>query len=132
MELFNIKTFNMVDNDLIQIHGKFPIFKSCSSFCIWNLQSIKWFFCPGCQRQYITKTKKCRITRLNERAKREDQPLHQHLTSCSDFNYLVQLFKKSETDVNGHLVDQKQHLTDAAINNTKLFIQLYVFNVWLK
>lgn len=86
-------------------------------------------FLPWLSTTVYYQTKKCRITRLNERAKREDQPLHQHLTSCSDFNYLVQLFKKSETNVNGHLVDQKQHLTDAPINNTKLFIQLCVFNV---
>ena len=31
--------------------------------------------------------------------------LYQHLTSCSDFSYIVQLFKMPETDVSCILVD---------------------------
>ena len=68
------------------------------------------------------------ITRLNEHAKRENQPLHQHLTSCSDFNYLVQLFKMPVINASRDLLDQEQHLIDTAINNITCSYN-YVFNV---
>ena len=54
---------------------------------------------------------------MNEHATRDDQPLHQHLTSCVEFNYLVQLFKMPEIDINIDKVEQDQHLADAVISN---------------
>ena len=53
------------------------------------------FTCPGCQKK-----------RLNEHATRDDQPIHQHLTSWMDFNCIVQLFKMPEIDDNCNVVDQ--------------------------
>ena len=43
------------------------------------------FTCPGCQKKYIGKTDRCLSIRLNEHATRDDQPIHQYLTSCIDF-----------------------------------------------
>ena len=75
------------------------------------------FTCPGCGKKYIGKTDRCLVTRLNEHATREDQPLHQHLTSCESFNYIVQLFKMPEVDRIIQKVEQDQHLRDAVMNN---------------
>ena len=75
------------------------------------------FTCPGCQKKYIGKIDRCLSIRLNEHASRDDTPIHQHLTSCMDFNYIVQLFKMPEIDDNCNVVDQNQHLDDAVMNN---------------
>ena len=77
--------------------------------------SIYEFTCPGCQKKCI-----CLSIRLNEHAKRDDQPIRQHLTSCVDFNYIVQLFKMPEIDDNCNVVDQNQHLADAVMNNVTI------------
>ena len=50
----------------------------------------------------------------------DDQPIHQHLSFCMDFNYIVQLFKVPENDNNCHLVDQNQNLAGAAMNNVTI------------
>ena len=78
------------------------------------------FTCPGCQKKYIGKTDRCLSIRLNEHATRDDQLIHQHLTSCMDFNYIVQLFKMPEIDDNCNVVDQNQHLADAVMNNVMI------------
>ena len=78
------------------------------------------FTCPGCQKKYIGKTDRCLSIRLNEHATRDDQPIHQHLTSCMDFNYIVQLFKMPEIDDNCNVVDQNQHLADAVMSNVAI------------
>ena len=78
---------------------------------------IHEFTCPGCQK---SKTDLCLRIGLNEHATRNDQPIHQHLTSCMDFNYIVQLFKIPEIDDNCNVVDPNQHLTDAVMNNVTI------------
>ena len=47
--------------------------------------------CPGCGEVYVGKTECCFGKRLEEHGLRPDQPLHQHLRSCGDFNYLFRL-----------------------------------------
>ena len=47
--------------------------------------------CPGCGEVYVGKTECCFGKRLEEHGLRPDQPLHQHLRSCGEFNYLVRL-----------------------------------------
>ena len=47
--------------------------------------------CPGCGEIYVGKTNCCFGKRMDEQGTRADQPLHQHLSKCSDFNYLVGL-----------------------------------------
>ena len=83
---------------------------------------IDEFTCPGCQKTYIGKTDRCLSIRLNEHTTRDDQPIHQRLTSCMDFNYIVQLFKMPEIDDNCNVVDQNQHPADAVMNNGRLLI----------
>ena len=86
-----------------------------------NHTLFKGYTWPGCLRQYNGKTNRFIIRYLNEHATREDQTLHQHLTSYRDFNYLVQLFTRSGIHSNGDLVDQEQHITNAVMNNTIIF-----------
>ena len=78
------------------------------------------FNCPGCQKKYIGKTDRCLSISLNEHATRDDQAIHQHLTSCVDFNYIVQLFEMPEIGDNCNVVDQNQHLVDAVMNNVTI------------
>ena len=75
------------------------------------------FTCPGCPKKYIGKTDRWLSIRLNEHATCDDQPIHQHLTSCMDFNYIVQLFRMPEIDDNCNAVDQNQHIADAVMND---------------
>ena len=78
------------------------------------------FSCSGCQKKYVGKTDRCLSIRLNEHATRNDQPIKQHLTSCMDFNYIVQLFKMPEIDDNCNVGNQNEHLADAAMNNVTI------------
>ena len=54
---------------------------------------IKCLLALAVNGKAIGKTDRCIITRSNEHAVREDQPLHQHSNSLSEFNYLVQLLE---------------------------------------
>ena len=77
------------------------------------------FTCPGCQKKHIGKTDRSLSIRLNEHATRDDQPTHQHLTSCMNFHNIVQLLEK-KIDDNCNVVDQNQHLADAVVNNVAI------------
>ena len=72
------------------------------------------------RKSILAKPNRCFSIGLNEHATHDDQPIHQHLTSCMDFNYIVQLFKKPEIDDNCNVVDQNQHLADAVMNNVAI------------
>ena len=41
--------------------------------------------CPGCGEDYVGKTGRCVITRLNEHSNRSGQPMIQHLQYCENF-----------------------------------------------
>ena len=41
--------------------------------------------CPGCDEDYVGKTDRYVITRLNEHINRSDQPMFQHLQHCEKF-----------------------------------------------
>ena len=47
--------------------------------------------CPGCGELYVGKTSCCFGKRMDEHGTRADQPLHQHLTKCAEFNYIFGL-----------------------------------------
>ena len=47
--------------------------------------------CPGCGEKYVGKTNCCFGKRMDEQGTRPDQPLHQHLSSCEEFNFLIGL-----------------------------------------
>ena len=64
--------------------------KKCAMFCSVKdkipthqksnvIYTIK---CPGCGEDYIGKTDRCVITRLNEHSNRSDQPMFQHRQHC--------------------------------------------------
>ena len=61
--------------------------KKCAMFCstkdkIPTHQKFNVVYtikCPGCGEDYVGKTDRCVITRLNEHRTRSDQPMFQHL-----------------------------------------------------
>ena len=44
--------------------------------------------CPGCGEIYVGKTSCCFGKRMDEHGTRADQPLHQHLSNCNEFNFV--------------------------------------------
>ena len=48
--------------------------------------------CPGCGESYVGKTECCLDKRLDEHARLETQPMHQHLRTCTDYQHIVGLF----------------------------------------
>ena len=44
---------------------------------------------PGCNEDYLGKTDRNLVTRLNEHASREDQPMHHHLSKFEHFHILL-------------------------------------------
>ena len=43
------------------------------------------------REKYVGKTNCCFGKRMDEQGTRPDQPLHQHLSSCEEFNFLIGL-----------------------------------------
>ena len=55
--------------------------------------------CPGCGESYVGKTECCLDKRLEEHARLTPQPMHQHLTSCADYQHIVSMFNMPDTCV---------------------------------
>ena len=65
--------------------------------------------CPGCGERYVGKTNCCFGKRMDEQGTRPDQPLHQHLSSCEGFNYLVHLHNLPNYISNGKTMSLLTH-----------------------
>ena len=76
--------------------------------------------CPGCNEDYVGKTDHNLVTRLNERASYEDQPMYQHLSKCEHFAYIIDLHKLPHIDTS---------TTEIITNNNflTLFFLTFVF-----
>ena len=67
--------------------------------------------CPGCGEVYVGKTSCCLGKRLDEHGTRQDQPMHIHLSNCSEFQYMVNLLhlpdidRESRTGINDHILN---------------------------
>ena len=75
--------------------------------------------CPGCGEIYVGKTNCCFGKRMDEQGTRADQPLHQHLSKCSDFNYLVGLHNLPRSKGRG-IASLDSHIFQAVKQNAKV------------
>ena len=83
------------------------------------------FSCPGCSKKYIGKTERNLTTRLDEHARgNSDSAIHQHLTSCSHYGELLDLYKLFYGDI-----DIFKHFINTILDNT---IILDSHTHWLK
>ena len=102
--LYNTNKFSMFcpTKDKIPVHQR--------SNVIYELT------CPGCGNKYIGKTDRCIITRLLEHGSRNDQPMHQHLSSCEPFHDYVSIFTIDAS----FPVDTKEHIKNAVLDNYRI------------
>ena len=54
--------------------------------------------CPGCGEDYVRKTDRYVITRLNEHSSRLDQPMFQDLQHCQEFLETMTLYQLPDID----------------------------------
>ena len=73
--------------------------------------------CPGSNEDYVGKTDRNLITRLNEHASHEDQPIYQDLSKCEHFAHTIDLLRLPDIDVSTIEINNKQHLFNAVISN---------------
>ena len=76
--------------------------------------------CPGCFKQYIGKTDRNFITRLNEHGSKVEQPMYQHLSNCSAFNDILNLLALPDLHNDVTIVNKEQHLYNAVIKNAEI------------
>ena len=53
---------------------------------------------PGCGEDYVGKTDRCVITKLNEHGNRSDQPMFQHFQHCEKFLETMTLYQLPDID----------------------------------
>ena len=83
------------------------------------------FSCPGCSKKYIGKTERNLTTRLDEHTRgNSDSAIHQHLTSWSHYDELLDLYKLFYGDI-----DIFKHFINTILDNT---IILDSHTHWLK
>ena len=73
--------------------------------------------CPGCNEDYVGKTDRNLITRLNEHASHENQPMYQHLSKCEHFAHIIDLHRLPDIDASTAEINNKRHFVDAIISN---------------
>ena len=65
--------------------------------------------CPGSNQDYVGKSDRNLIMRLNEHAFCEDRPMHQHLSKCEHFAHTIDLLRLPDIDVSTIEMNKKQH-----------------------
>ena len=76
--------------------------------------------CPGCFQEYVGKTDRNLITRIDEHGTKVDQPMYQHLSNCSGFNECIMLFALPDTATGTTIISKELHLHNVVINNVKI------------
>ena len=66
--------------------------------------------CPGCNENYVGKTDRNLVTRLNELASHEDQPMHQHLSNCEYLTHTIDLLRLPDIDASTTEISNKKTL----------------------
>ena len=77
----------------------------------------------GCGEDYVGKTDRCVITRLNEHSNRSDQPKFQHLQHCEKILETMTLYQLSDIDPDVSTVNLQTRITSAVSNNWKTLIR---------
>ena len=70
-----------------------------------------------CKEDYVGKTDRNLVTRLNEHAFHEDQPMYQHLSKCEHFSHIVDLYRLPDIDASTTDINNKQNFVMAVISN---------------
>ena len=70
-----------------------------------------------CDEDYIGKTDRSLVTRLNEHASREIQLMYQHLSKCEHFVHIVDLLRLPDIDASTTEINNIQHFVNAVISN---------------
>ena len=73
--------------------------------------------CHGCNEDYIGKIDRSLVTRLNEHASHEIQPMYQHLSKREHFVHIVDLLRLPDIDASTTEISNKQHFVNAVISN---------------
>ena len=73
--------------------------------------------CPGCNEDYIGKTDRNLVTRLNNHASREDQSMYQYLWKCEHFAHIIGLDRLPNIGVSTRDISNKQHYVNAVNSN---------------
>ena len=76
--------------------------------------------CPGCNEDYVGKTDRNLVTRLNEHASRKDQPMYQHLSKCEHFADITDLLRLPDIDASTTEINNKQNFVNAVISNFRV------------
>ena len=112
----NVKFFTLYDT------------KRCAMFCSVKdkipthqksnvIYTIK---CPRWGEDYIGKTDRCVITRLNEHSNRSDQPMFQHLQHCEKFLETMTLYQLPGIDNDVSTVNLQAHVASTVSDNWKI------------
>ena len=75
--------------------------------------------CPGFSKDYVGKTDRCVIARLNEHSNRSDQ-LFQHLQHCEKFFETITLYQLADIDTDVSNVNLQAHMPSAVSDNWKI------------
>ena len=78
--------------------------------------------CPGCLKRCVRKTDRCFHITMSEHGRKPDQPIHRHLTNCSYFQELGQLYSLP-CDGETVDIDIKEHLINVVLNNCRIIDQ---------
>ena len=76
--------------------------------------------CPGCFQDYVGKTNRNLITRIDKHGTKVEQPMYQHLSNCSAINDHIMLFTLPGAASGTTIVSKELHLHNAVINNVKI------------
>ena len=75
------------------------------------------FKCPGCNANYVGKTDRCLYTRIKEHSSLDSSEIYNHITSCNEFNYVINLLELTPNDEVNNI---KCSVTDLIFTNTKI------------
>ena len=72
---------------------------------------------PGYNEGYVGKTDRNLVTRLNEHASREDQPMYQDLSKSEHVAHIIDLLRLPDIDALTAEISNKKHFVNAVISN---------------
>ena len=96
------------------------VFASCKDKTPKTYQScvVYEFTCPGCNSRYIGKTDRCLYTRTKEHSYHTVSVIHQHLSTCEQFQHIKALLELYPDD--DAKSDQTSIMAEHVFHNTKV------------
>jgi hypothetical protein len=96
------------------------VFVSCKDKTPKTYQSsvVYEFTCPGCNSRYIGKTDRCLYTRTKEHSYHKESVIHQHLSTCEQFQHIKALLELYPDD--DAKSDQTSIMAEHVFHNTKV------------